>query len=507
MSARVEDVFLHSLWRSGSTYAWNKFRSDAGNKCFYEPLHERVDSLTKSDVRTETQGLHSSLHHPKLKRSYFYEFADLLRGDGVAGFERRFSYADFYLEPEDADDGLAAYIGSLIDNAERANRRAVLGFCRSTLRAGWMARRFPGLHVAIFRDAHQVWNSMAQQANSGNYYFVAAPLLVTGQCRNSSLFSDLRSQIYVPYYDGDAGDCVDFYKKYHLQTGLERSYFLFYSIWLASALHCLSCCQLTLDMDLVSADSNVLNHLSKAFADRGFYVDLSDCAMPLEAQSWADAEAVETAESIATDLVAKWIAPTMVDLTRVRKNLASLTDDKQTRLNRVLDRIGEGRLAPPDLWPESEPCGLMDRFAADLWHSRQIDWSGSFGSQPINAETVLWCSRLFLFREPSSQEWIANQLREKSGMTVKDYRNMVLRQALHQHGLMTAFDWRSYGRSRVTSDVVIWCYRLLLLREPESAKVVDTHLRVRRYFSVKRFVKSIMRSAEYQQLMPGDLAQ
>ncbi len=78
MNARP--VFIHSLFRSGSTYLYHVFRrSSGGYWCYQEPLHEAPLAaihdpgiLLSFDVNAS-----EALRHPRLTKAYYQELYDV----------------------------------------------------------------------------------------------------------------------------------------------------------------------------------------------------------------------------------------------------------------------------------------------------------------------------------------------------------------------------------------------------------------------------------------------
>jgi hypothetical protein len=90
-------VFLHGLWRSGSTYLWSRFRMSEAARCFYEPLHHGLARLTAERIAHDTPEKIDGNRHPALSDPYFLEFAPLLGLRGVRGFRDDLAYDRFAL--------------------------------------------------------------------------------------------------------------------------------------------------------------------------------------------------------------------------------------------------------------------------------------------------------------------------------------------------------------------------------------------------------------------------
>ncbi len=76
MTEQRNAIFIHSLWRSGSTYFFDKFRrSPAGYFAYQEPMHETMLSAAADrnlllEVSTQVSG---TLRHPELSEPYYAE--------------------------------------------------------------------------------------------------------------------------------------------------------------------------------------------------------------------------------------------------------------------------------------------------------------------------------------------------------------------------------------------------------------------------------------------------
>ena len=69
--------FVHSLFRSGSTYFYNALKRTGGVHVYHEPMHEVVASLADSwgDLVGRKDELKKALRHDFLAGGYFDEFS------------------------------------------------------------------------------------------------------------------------------------------------------------------------------------------------------------------------------------------------------------------------------------------------------------------------------------------------------------------------------------------------------------------------------------------------
>jgi hypothetical protein len=299
-------VFLHSWWRSGSTYIWSKLRDDKSFICYYEPLHERIAYLTL-DVIKEPQAIKKIrfLRHPPQKTNYYSEYAALLRASNLR-FSPSLSYDRFLLLPEQADEQLRVYIGGLIEAGSASGRMPVLCFCRSQMRSAWMKHAFGGIHIAHIRNPADQWASFNIES-----YFVERTMLIALNLRHSHP----RAFAHIERFERFA---QHFAKRPSLSAELISKFFVsakdalpvYLIIWITSALQAVSCCDFVIDIDRLSTDYDSRDVASQRFASIGYPVDFSDCSIPISTERQTDPafqrmieEAVRAVRSGASSLV------------------------------------------------------------------------------------------------------------------------------------------------------------------------------------------------------------
>ena len=171
-------MFLHTGWRSGGTWLWSRCRAQPGVHAFYEPLHEAMGRLRRADIPKIRPNSWRSRHGET--EPYFAEYGELIppRGAGVPHYERRFAFDGFFLDAEQQDTALEAYVRYLLASA--GGQHAVLKFCRSLGRVAWFEQRFPEcLHAVVLRRPLAQWRSGQRLlVQERNRYFAVAPMLV-----------------------------------------------------------------------------------------------------------------------------------------------------------------------------------------------------------------------------------------------------------------------------------------------------------------------------------------
>jgi hypothetical protein len=270
-------VFLHGLWRSGSTYLWSRFRTSPHARCFYEPLHHGLAKLTPERIARDTPEQIGANGHPALRAPYFQEFAPLIDQRGVRGYREDLAYHRFALRPAEAHPRLEAYIAGLLDAAEADGRAAVLGFNRTGLRIAWLKARFPAArHIHIDRDPAAIWASYAAEAGKGNYAFFGMWLRVLLANGEHPLYAPLLERLGLHRRPRALGLSKAGVRQIVDAMGEAQSYFMVYYLWLACAEHARAECEILIDTRLADRAAYRRRVEREIAAAVGFRVDLSD---------------------------------------------------------------------------------------------------------------------------------------------------------------------------------------------------------------------------------------
>ena len=213
--AAAAPIFLHSSWRTASTWFWLKFRGKPSTLCYYEPFHEALATLTREQAQTMGPGNWTvgESRHPD-GAPYFLEFRPLLRrAGGVRLYRPEIAY-DWFVPM----GGLAGdlrpqehrYVGLLLRHACRRGKVAVFGFTRSLGRLAALKRRFGGTHIFLYRNLWTQWASYAGQSAAGNRYFLATLLRILLRAEDRFLAAALNRSLLraaargLPAAGGDA---------------------------------------------------------------------------------------------------------------------------------------------------------------------------------------------------------------------------------------------------------------------------------------------------------------
>ena len=270
-------VFVHGLWRSGSTYLWSRFRMLQETRCFYEPLHHGLARLTPARIAKDTPEKIGDNRHPALTDPYFLEFAPLIDVRGVRFYREDMAYDRYALRPNEANLRLERYVRSLIESAEAEDRAPVLGFNRTGLRIAWLKGRFPdATNIHIDRDPAAIWASYVAEMNRGNCAFFSMWFKVLMANAEHPVFAPLVERLGLfrraAILHGSA-------KTMHRQIaeGMNEAetYYMVYYLWLACTAHAKAECDLVIDTGL--ADNSAYRRRVAAEMETltGLRVDLS----------------------------------------------------------------------------------------------------------------------------------------------------------------------------------------------------------------------------------------
>ena len=311
-----DGVFLHTSWRSSGTWLWSRCREQPSVRAFYEPLHETIGGLRRADIAKLQPGAWHSRHGETAP--YFADSGPWLarRRAGVPLYQPHFAYDGFFLNPGESDPALEAYLRGLLASAatpgQDGARVAVLKFCRSLGRVGWMERHFPEmLHAVVLRDPLDQWRSGRRLlTEERNRYFTVAPLLVLARnpghalVRQACLALDVRLPV-LGSTDMSYGLETVWRHVRHQDTATQYRGFLAY--WTATAVAALHSRALLIDTAELARSPEHRAEVEAAFAARlGGPIDLTyravagtDLAGPSArdlSQAHADAAAFVRAE-------------------------------------------------------------------------------------------------------------------------------------------------------------------------------------------------------------------
>jgi hypothetical protein len=281
-AATLSPIFLHSGFRSGSTWFWHRFRAAAGTHSYYEPFHELLAGLTREALPRHAPDQWDS-RHPGLDAPYFSEYAALLRPEGgVPLYLPRFAAAAYY--ETGAEEAQARYISGLVAHAQAAGKVPVFGFCRSLGRVPWFRALGEGVNIVTWRNPWDQWVSCRDQAlKRQNWYFLFRFVLFASfgaaHPRLGPFFAGLDLPPAPPGIStAELAPLLTFFET----AGLSALLRIFLRVVMLDTLISLEHAEAIVDLDALSADTGQRRAAEAALVERTGLADLAlaDCALP-----------------------------------------------------------------------------------------------------------------------------------------------------------------------------------------------------------------------------------
>lgn len=262
-------LFLHSLWRSGSTYLFEVFRRVPERYfAFQEPLHETM--LGAVDDRESLRGMLPEatvwMRHPALESGYYeeaYQTFDLWREK----ITKPIIY-DHYFRAEDAD--LVAFLNALdLTN----DRRTVIQECRTASRIGAIRREMGGIHLFTWRNPWDQWWSY----KISDYFNAATQLICHAQDAPASMRAFCERHGLVPFHaDSIAAELAHFQRR---PLRPELSYQAFFLLWAYGWLEAREQAHLLINIDTLSADPSYRKKTVASLRELGIAdISFDDCS-------------------------------------------------------------------------------------------------------------------------------------------------------------------------------------------------------------------------------------
>jgi glycosyltransferase involved in cell wall biosynthesis len=250
-------VFLHSLFRTGSTYIWNKFRQNRHYYCYYEPFHQGLAEITAENIEALLTRDFESVNHPPLDKYYLYEYKPLLdhRHEGLPFFKKSFSFDEFCFRDSENPD-LVKYIDYLLVGAGK--KIPVLQFNRSSLRVRWFKKYYPGArHIYLVRNPADQWSSYFEVTRKAKEsIFLVMDLLIASINSGDGDFQPLSALLpLIRYHHEKLTNELTIYRLIEPSYSLEEKYTIFYYIWLKSLLENVFYADFILDINRLSDDT------------------------------------------------------------------------------------------------------------------------------------------------------------------------------------------------------------------------------------------------------------
>lgn len=270
---KAPPIFIHSIFRSGSTYLFQVFRrAGAAYWCYQEPLHEMA-VYAKDDPEKLMVGFGEKEtkinRHPKLEASYFEELSKTWPAwkDCI---NENIIYDSYF--SEDGEDIGIAYWQAL---SEAAKGRAVFQECRTSGRIRVIKDQMESKHIYLWRNPWDQWWSYKVTP-----YFDAANQLIVHARHAPVSVRFMLAELQLPHCGrSDLVGSFGFYKNSYLTS--EQSYLIFYLLWCLALRQGFESADLLLNIDHLSDSTAYRKTSLDCLGELGIFgIDLSDCKIP-----------------------------------------------------------------------------------------------------------------------------------------------------------------------------------------------------------------------------------
>lgn len=278
----MQAIFIHSGWRTGSTYVWTKFRQHAGCIGFYEPFNEMLSAMSAAEIYTARHDL-AALKHSEIGLPYFHEYIPLLGSKGHPLFKLDFSYRNYFAVDDELTDQ-KAYVDSLLGLAGKLGKQPTLGFVRSLGRVPWFRRHFgDAVNIVVIRSPVGQWLSARQLALQHDHEFLdPMQVLIFAKGRGSAAIIAEAQRRGIPRLeDHPLPVAIELARQIAAKNSPADRFETFATMYVLSYLAALPNADLIVDMDRLSADpayqATTAGEIRRL---TGVEIDFSDANMP-----------------------------------------------------------------------------------------------------------------------------------------------------------------------------------------------------------------------------------
>lgn len=267
----AQPIFIHSLFRAGSTYLFHVFRRSKTNyRCYQEPLHElafyaKKDKALLFSERNEKMKL---LRHPQLDSPYFMELYNV--AETCLDFLSEESIYDTYFATNNLN--FLNFLDSLI---HATPVQPVIQECRTSGRIGTIKSELGGFHIHLWRNPWDQWWSYKVD----HYFDITSQLFINApDC--PKLIQNLRQAIdFKCIHHGDIKTRMQWFKEHPLTP--EHSYLVFYTLWFLGLRQGKQHADLQINIDQLGESQIYGKTITNSLAANGITdIDFSDCSIP-----------------------------------------------------------------------------------------------------------------------------------------------------------------------------------------------------------------------------------
>ena len=265
-------IFVHSLFRSGSTYIYNVLKRTGRFHVYHEPFHEVISTPQSEwgELVGRKDKLKTILRHDFLVGGYFGEYSHLI-SKIEKSFNKNLSYDYYFLSSDDQADDLKIYVDVLINGAPKA---PILQCTRTSGRIEWFKRNYESKHIFLLRNPWDQWYSYKVDP-----YISTTSRLTYSQSNIPPVMKDvLDASGVLPLTGVDSQEKIIYGFNHPITPAAD--YFLFFGLWVYAFISGKQHCDLFIDMDALSADDE---YREKCILDLEHLfikdVDLSDISL------------------------------------------------------------------------------------------------------------------------------------------------------------------------------------------------------------------------------------
>jgi len=282
-------IFIHSLFRAGSTYFFSRLRRNDSLFCFYESMHELVawasEDVSRLDMETSAEKM-QQLHHPVLEADYFDELKKVW-----PAWQNRLApgtvYGRYFAETPTAAG--QPFFEAL---AAASPKKPLFSECRTAGRIGALKQGMGGHHAYLWRNPCDQWWSYQIDP----YFDAASRVIAHADPLPAPLAELLNSMDWPRSPESSFSEARDFYDL--RPTHFADSYTWFYGLWLFLLDHALENADLLINIDSLSGSAEHQDAVVKTLAEWGAGgIDLSDAASPAAHYAAEELEVFSAAEA------------------------------------------------------------------------------------------------------------------------------------------------------------------------------------------------------------------
>ena len=282
-------IFIHSLFRAGSTYLFSRLRRSESLFCYYESMHELVawasEDVARLDMETRSDKM-QQLHHPVLEADYFDELKRVW-----PAWQNRLApetvYGGYFAEtPADAGQEFFEAL------CAASPRQPVFSECRTAGRIGALKNGVGGHHAYLWRNPRDQWWSYQIDP----YFDAASRVIAHADPLPAPLAELLRSMGWQRAPESSFSEARDYYDL--RPASAVDSYTWFYGLWLFTLDHALQNADLLINIDSLSRSPDHQDAVVRTLAEWGAHdIDLSDAASPAAHYSDEELEVFSAVET------------------------------------------------------------------------------------------------------------------------------------------------------------------------------------------------------------------